>query len=168
MAEKTTRPKAAKKTEVKKKPASRAKPHVRTEFLLVQVASDAELVPHPRRKKAYTLTLRGLQPTVFFSNRPVRKAGHQSTKDFVANWAKGPNNFADDPPNAELVIFNPGKVPTAVTLVLSDPQWDPDRPNKLSYTGTFLGKGPRPSGIAWGSAALFIDDPSIEDEELMM
>lgn len=169
MAKKATRTKAAKKSVAKKKPlarkklpaaeksVARRKSRARTEFLFVQTARDVELVQKRRDKDAYTLTLRGLESTAFFSDRPVRLTGHETPKQFVANWAKGPNSFAENPPNAELVIFKPGKAPSAVTLRLTNPEWQPDVPNRLSYTATFVGEGASPNAIAGGSAALFID-----------
>jgi hypothetical protein len=49
-----------------------------------------------------TLTLKGVSlMTVFFSDRPVRIAGHFNTKDeFLPLWDKGKDSFLKDPPNA--------------------------------------------------------------------
>lgn len=144
----------ATKTRTVKTTAARKKTRTRTEFLFVQMARDAELVPQ-RRRDTYTLTLRGLEWTIFFSDRPVRKAGHESNKQFVSSWTKGANSFAANPPNAELSLFNPGKAPSALTLTLTNPKWDKDAPHRISYTATLVGKGAKP--IVDGPAALFID-----------
>jgi hypothetical protein len=53
-----------------------------------------------------TITLKGVSPTtLFFSDRPMRIAGHYTTEEFVQTWGEGKNSFASDPPNATLSIF---------------------------------------------------------------
>lgn len=155
MTTKTKKTKAAKKSIATKSTVAGVSGQPRTEWLFVQTASWAELVPQ-RKKDTYTLILRGVEWTILFTDRPVRKSGHESNKVFVRGWTRGANSFAADPPNAELVIFYPGKKPSAVTLELRDPQWKADDPNRLSYTATIVGKGAKPI-VAGGSATLFID-----------
>lgn len=41
--------------------------------------------------------------TLFFTDRPERITGHEPTEDFVYNWNKGEDSFAEVPPNATLV-----------------------------------------------------------------
>ena len=36
-----------------------------------------------------TLTLNGVPNVIYFSNRPVRKAGHLSVAEFIEMWDKG-------------------------------------------------------------------------------
>jgi len=57
------------------------------------------------------LTLKQVSPsTLFFTDRPVRMAGHYHTKDeFLKLWSEGPDSFAKNPPNATLSIVEPGK-----------------------------------------------------------
>ena len=155
MTTKTKKTKAAKKSIATKRTVAGEKGQPRTEWLFVQTASCAELIPQ-RKKDTYTLILRSVEWTILFSDRPVRKSGQESNEQFVRSWTTGANSFALNPPNAELVIFNPGKKPSAVTLELTDPQWKADDPNRLSYTATIVGKGAKPI-VAGGSAALFID-----------
>lgn len=51
-----------------------------------------------------TLTLEEIDPaTVWFTDRPVREAGHMPTTAFWQRWDEGPNNFRQVPPNASLV-----------------------------------------------------------------
>ncbi len=53
-----------------------------------------------------TITLKGVSPaTLFFSDRPIRIAGHYATDEFVQMWGQGKDSFASDPPNATLSIF---------------------------------------------------------------
>jgi hypothetical protein len=67
------------------------------------------------------LILKKVGPTtLFFTDRPVRIAGHMTTADFVEDWDVGENSFAENPPNAVISIFNGDEV-TDVALVLKDP-----------------------------------------------
>src|SRR5262245_64834742 len=60
------------------------------------------------------LTLVGVGPTVFFSDRPYRTAGQVHTQAFITHWDKGSDNFAQNPPNATLSIFNDQGVDSVV------------------------------------------------------
>ena len=52
----------------------------------------------------YTLTLKGMDDKVlYFSDRPVRKAGFMTMTRFMGNWAKGKDSFKANPPNAAIV-----------------------------------------------------------------
>ena len=52
-----------------------------------------------------TLTLNGVPNVIYFSDRPVRKAGHLSLEKFVEMWDKGDDSFKADPPNATLSVL---------------------------------------------------------------
>jgi hypothetical protein len=72
-----------------------------------------------------TLTLKGISPmTVFFSDRPVRVAGHFNTKDeFVPLWDEGKDSFLKDPPNATVSMYEKGREQlTDVVVKLSKPR----------------------------------------------
>jgi urease beta subunit len=57
-----------------------------------------------------SLTLKGVgATTLFFSDRPVRMAGHYSMKEYLDFWKEGKDNFSVDPPNATLSVFEPGQ-----------------------------------------------------------
>ena len=46
--------------------------------------------------------------TLFFTDRPVRIAGHYHTKsEFLKLWSEGPDSFAKIPPNATLSFVEP-------------------------------------------------------------
>jgi hypothetical protein len=65
------------------------------------------------------------QQAIWFSDRPVRQAGHMGLKDYMKEWtaASGPNNFGSDPPNATLSVFQPGKGENTLTVVeISEPR----------------------------------------------
>ena len=52
----------------------------------------------------YTLTLKGMDDKVlYFTDRPVRKAGFITMTQFMNDWAKGKNSFQANPPNAAIV-----------------------------------------------------------------
>jgi hypothetical protein len=98
------------------------------------------------------LILKDVSPTtIYFTDRPMRSAGHATTKDFLGLWSKGKDSFAKDPPNASLSVFEgDGKV-TDMIVTLSNPQL---RGNDLTYDiRTIQGEKPKHSG----AAALFID-----------
>jgi len=97
-----------------------------------------------------TLTLKGVGPTLFFSDRPERIAGQLRTSDFVGHWTKGSDNFAANPPNATLSIFSATEVNSAV-VVLTNPKLDR---NTLSYTVKVL-EGKLPPSFR--ESSLFID-----------
>ncbi len=61
------------------------------------------------------------QTTIFFSDRPERIAGHMTTADFVDEWNKGENSFADDPPNAVLSVFSEDNI-SDVVIELNNPR----------------------------------------------
>ena len=54
---------------------------------------------------------------IWFSDRPVRKAGYVHIRDFLKAWDDGKGNFKKDPPNAVLIIDNGEPVVVELTLV---------------------------------------------------
>ena len=126
---------------------SPAKPE-RVDLLFVQnsstVAVDVE---------KHTLTLAGLSPTtIFFSDRPVRIAGHYTTEEFLKLWSEGKDSFLASPPNATLSVFQKGKAELADLVVkLTNPKL---KGNDLTYDITVMeGQAPK----VGGPASLFID-----------
>ena len=74
-------------------------------FLYVQTAHSGTLSAEKADGKRI-LTLNNVSPvTVFFSERPDRETGHQSTADFIAEWSVGEDSFEANPPNAALDII---------------------------------------------------------------
>jgi hypothetical protein len=129
---------------VQAQPASgAAQPSKKVELLFVQNATSGSF-------DGKTLTLRGVGPTLFFSDRPERITGQVGTSDFVGHWTKGADNFAASPPNATLSVFGAKEVGSSV-VVLTNPKLDR---NTLSYTVKVLeGKPP----ASFKEASLFID-----------
>lgn len=102
-----------------------------------------------------TLRLVNVAPqTIYFSDRPVRVAGHVTLPAYLEEWtaASGPNNFSADPPNATLSVYEPGKDSNTLTVVeISNPVVDG---RDLVYSYKLIeGKVPTAGGVT----ALFID-----------
>jgi hypothetical protein len=101
-----------------------------------------------------TLTLKGLSPTtLFFSDRPVRIAGHYRTGEYLEFWKAGPDSFLKDPPNATLSAFLEGKDELSdMVVTLRNPRVEG---KDLSYDITVI-SGKLPAANA-GPVSLFID-----------
>jgi hypothetical protein len=70
-------------------------------FMFVQVADSGSLVPKDGSPGQYLLTLNGVAPqTVYFSDRPLRIAGHVTTDSFL----KGLGFSDTNPPNAAVAV----------------------------------------------------------------
>jgi hypothetical protein len=97
-----------------------------------------------------TLTLNGVGPTIFFSDRPQRVTGQVRTPEFISHWDKGSDNFGENPPNASLSIFADKEIRTAI-VELTSPKL---KGNTLSYRVKVL-KGQLPASFK--ESSLFID-----------
>ncbi len=98
------------------------------------------------------LVLTGVSPnTIVFADRPVRAAGHETTRQFLMQWDEDKGTFSQDPPNATVSVLgaNPGEVSDAV-LVLKSPNFDG---TTLTFDVSVL-EGSLETG---GPVAVFID-----------
>ncbi|MBP1689184.1 MAG: hypothetical protein H6Q33_5327 [Deltaproteobacteria bacterium] len=91
--------------------------------------------------------------TLFFTDRPVRMAGHYHTKgEFMKFWTEGPDNFTKNPPNATLSIVEPDQADLInVVVELRNPRM---QGSDLLYDVKII-EGTMPA--AAGAAVLFID-----------
>ena len=67
-----------------------------------------------------TLRLVHVSPqTIWFTDRPVRKAGHVTMANYMKEWtaAAGKDNFSKDPPNATLSVYEAGQAENTLTVV---------------------------------------------------
>lgn len=118
------------------------------QLMFVQTADDL---------KADDKTLRLVnvgQQTLYFSDRPVRLAGHLSMPAYLDEWkaGEGPDNFASDPPNATLSVYEGGKAENTLAVVeISHPVIEG---KDLVYKYKLI-EGTMPK--AGGATALFID-----------
>jgi hypothetical protein len=102
-----------------------------------------------------TLRLVNVSPqTIWFTDRPVRKAGHVTMPNYMKEWtaAAGKDNFSKDPPNATLSVYEAGQAENTLTVVEI---FDPVLQGKdLVYRYKLIeGKVP----ASGGAVALFID-----------
>jgi len=118
------------------------------QLLFVQNASTVTI-----DESKHTLTLHALSPTtLFFSDRPVRIAGHYRTDEYLRFWKDGPDSFLRDPPNATLSVFEKGKDELSdMVVTLHNPRVSG---NDITYDITVI-SGSLPK--AGGPASLFID-----------
>ncbi|MDG4553073.1 MAG: hypothetical protein P9E24_02315 [Candidatus Competibacter sp.] len=118
------------------------------QLMFVQTAEDL---------KADDKTLRLVnvgQQTLYFSDRPVRIAGHITMPAYLDEWkaGAGPDNFANDPPNATLSVYEGGKAENTLAVVeISHPVVEG---KDLVYHYKLI-EGAMPK--AGGATALFID-----------
>jgi hypothetical protein len=121
----------------------------KVELLFVQNATGVEY-----DEAKGTLRMKNVaRSTLFFTDRPVRMAGHYHTRDeFLPLWSEGPDSFAKNPPNATLSLLEVGKADLQnVVINLRNPRM---RGNDLLYDITVI-EGTMPQ--AAGDAVLFID-----------
>ena len=94
------------------------------------------------------------QQTLYFSDRPVRLAGHLSMPAYLDEWkaGEGPDNFASDPPNATLSVYEGGQAENTLAVVeISHPVIEG---KDLVYKYKLI-EGTMPK--SGGATALFID-----------
>jgi len=97
-----------------------------------------------------TLTLKGVPLVVYFSDRPVRVSGHITLEKFLWLWDKGVDNFKNNPPNAELAIYEESGDKHAV-LIISKPEING---GAVSFKVKLIGESIPKS---FGHSTLFID-----------
>ena len=91
------------------------------QLMFVQSADDVRA-----DEQTHSLRLVNANPqTLYFSDRPVRVAGHILMKDYLQAWNHGKDSFAKDNPNATLSVFEPGRSDnTLVVVEISNPVVD--------------------------------------------
>ncbi len=135
------------------------KPHVPLERTIGQpkatapIPSLAVLNSLGAKLEGGKLILTGVAPNaIVFADRPVRAAGHVTTKQFIMQWDEGKDNFAVDPPNATVsVIGGDGSEISDAVVVLKTPKLDG---STLTFDVSVLEGS---IANANGPAALFID-----------
>jgi len=99
-----------------------------------------------------TLTLVGVRPQVlFFTDRPQRVAGYLAFDEFLAEVSAGADSFADDPPNATLVVLEGDEFEDVVLELVEEPML---ADGNLAFKVNVI-EGLPPD--AAGRSALFID-----------
>jgi len=131
------------------KPAAAAPSQQKVQLLFVQNGTGIEYDPAKG-----TLRMKNIgHSTLFFSDRPVRMAGHYHTRDeFLQLWNEGPDSFAKNPPNATLSMLEVGQADLQnVVINLRNPRMEGA---DLLYDIKLIEGTPPQSA---GAAVLFID-----------
>ena len=118
--------------------------------MFVQIADDVKVDTAAKTIRLVNVN----QQTLYFSDRPVRIAGHLKMGDYLKEWTAkaGKDNFGEDPPNAALSVYETGKPDNTLVIVeINDPQIDGF---DLIYSYKII-EGSLPSG--GGATSLFID-----------
>jgi hypothetical protein len=122
----------------------------KAQLMFVQSAEDLRVDPATE-----TLRLVKVNPqTLYFSDRPVRLAGHIKMADYLTEWTAkaGKDNFSKNPPNATLSVYEPGQPDNTIVVVeITKPVIDGA---DLLYNYKLI-NGTMPA--AGGATALFID-----------
>ena len=121
----------------------------KVELLFVQNSTGIEY-----NKAKGTLKMKNIgRSTLFFTDRPVRMAGHYHTRDeFLKLWSEGPDSFAKNPPNATLSMLEVGQADLQNAVInLKNPRL---QGRDLIYDITII-EGTVPQSA--GDAVLFID-----------
>lgn len=85
------------------------------QLMFVQVSESMSSDPATK-----TVRLINVSPqTVYFADRPVRLAGHLKMAAYLDEWTKhaGKDNFAKDPPNATLSVYEAGKDDSTLAVI---------------------------------------------------
>jgi len=119
-------------------------------FMFVHSADDLKADPG-----ASTLRLVNVnQQVLYFSDRPERLAGHLKMADYLEEWTSkaGSDNFASDPPNATLSVYEANNDENTLAVVeISNPVIDG---KDIVYTYKLL-DGTMPE--TGGASTVFID-----------
>lgn len=140
--------------------------------ILFSISADEAQVT-PLGGKNYRLTLENVdERTTWFTDRPVRHAGGTPTARLVAGWDIGRDNFAQDPPNAALVVHEPSGGADTLVMELFSPIYDQAN-DQLTFTAKALfaeaeinsahraDADPLPTTpTTYSQVSLFIDDAS--------
>ncbi len=122
----------------------------KAQLMFVQIADDIKVDP---AKSTFRL-VKVNQQTLYFSDRPVRIAGHINMAAYLKEWTAqaGKDSFKADPPNAVLSVYEPGQPNnTLVAVKITNPVLDGA---DLIYSYKVI-EGKLPA--AGGATSLFID-----------
>ncbi|WP_193548182.1 hypothetical protein [Aestuariivirga litoralis] len=119
-------------------------------LMFVQLASSVKV-----DEAAKTVRLINVTPhTLYFADRPERLAGHIKMAAYLEEWTSkaGKDNFAADPPNAALSVYEAGQSNNTLAIIeILDPRMDGQ---DLVYSYKLVNGKPPATG---GETALFID-----------
>jgi hypothetical protein len=122
----------------------------KVQLMFVQTAEDIKVDPATKTIRLVNVN----KQTLYFSDRPNRIAGNLTMAAYMDEWTAraGKDNFANDPPNATLSIYEPGRQDNTIVVVeISNPVIDG---KDLIYNYKLIeGTLPKTGGVT----SLFID-----------
>jgi hypothetical protein len=125
-------------------------PQQKVQLMFVQTAEDIKVDPAAKTIRLVNVN----KQTLYFSDRPNRIAGNLTMAAYMDEWTAraGKDNFANDPPNATLSIYEPGRQDNTIVVVeISNPVIDG---KDLIYNYKLIeGTLPKTGGVT----SLFID-----------
>jgi len=120
------------------------------QYMFVQIADDIKVDAAAKTFRLVNVN----QQTLYFTDRPVRIAGHIKMDAYLKEWTSqaGKDNFGEDPPNAVLSVYEPGQTDNTTAVVeITRPEIDG---SDLVYKYKLI-EGSLPDG--GGATSLFID-----------
>ena len=122
----------------------------KVQLMFVQTAESFKVEPTAKKLRLVNVN----QQVLYFSDRPQRIAGHLTMPAYLDEWkaGEGPDNFAADPPNATLSVYEGGNRENSITVIeISKPVIDG---KDMIYNYKVI-EGSMPK--TGGTTALFID-----------
>ncbi len=122
----------------------------KAQLMFVQISEDVKVDPATSTFRLVKVN----QQTLYFSDRPVRIAGHMNMAAYLNEWTSkaGKDNFGANPPNAVLSVYEPGQGDNTLAAVkITNPKIEG---SDLIYSYKVI-EGKLPAG--GGATALFID-----------
>lgn len=95
-------------------------PQQKVQLMFVQTAEDIKVDPVTKTIRLVNVN----KQTLYFSDRPNRIAGNLTMAAYLDEWTAraGKDNFANDPPNATLSVYEPGRQENTIVVVeISNP-----------------------------------------------
>jgi hypothetical protein len=124
-------------------------------FLAIQHAQSGSI--SEINATTYTLELNDVpDKTILFSDRPDRIVTAIRTDNFVGNWSTGTDSFAEDPPNAVLIVDEIEGQDTAI-IELFNPVYDTEK-KTLRYDVTADNATSIESPVEFVQSTLIIDE----------
>jgi hypothetical protein len=120
------------------------------QYMFVQLSDDVKVNAAAKTFRLVNVN----QQTLYFSDRPVRIAGHLKMADFLKEWTAqaGKDNFGEDSPNAVLPVYEPEQPDnTAAVVEITQPRIDG---SDLIFSYNLIAGNLPASG---GAITLFID-----------
>ncbi len=134
------------------------------ELLFVMQADHATIT---KTSDGFKLTLNDVNgKTLYFSNRPLRKAGSLSTERFMNNWIRPSSSFQQVPPNAAIIFDEMPIDKDAITRAKALKLEDPIKNSDHSWSFKVSGISGKLTPGSYTKISLFIDAYNITSEDI--